>query len=147
MTRAISLTISSDPEQLAPVRHAVEKLASDLGFDSDAIAKIGLCVNEALANVIRHAYHGSTDQPMQINAEPTNVGLKIIIRDWGDGVNPDTLPPKPHDPLKPGGLGLICMREMMDEVIFEPQDKGMQLTMNKKRADRPDENHSVGAAA
>jgi anti-sigma regulatory factor (Ser/Thr protein kinase) len=95
-------------------------------------------VNEALANIMRHAYGGAKDRPIQINADPVDGSggnhIRIAIRDWGNGVNPASLPEKQYDPLTPGGLGLICMRKMMDETVYTPQpDGGMLVTMTKKR--------------
>ena len=61
----VRLRIESDPANLAPVRKAVESLAASGGFDSAACGEIALCVNEALANVMRHAYDGLTDRPIR----------------------------------------------------------------------------------
>src|SRR4051812_49335945 len=60
----IQLKITSDPANLAPVREAVEDLCERRGFDEIAVGEIGLCVNEALANVMRHAYDNATDRPI-----------------------------------------------------------------------------------
>lgn len=123
--------MKSDPAQIAPVRKAVERLAADAHFDDRSIGEIGLCVNEALANVIRHAYGGAHDKPIVINVQCHDGELMVTIRDWGNGVNPAQLPVKPHDPFQPGGLGLICLREMLTEVRYEPQSDGMLLVMKK----------------
>ena len=40
--------------------------------------------------------------------------------------------PKPKDPMCPGGLGLICLRQLLDVVKFDPQPDGMRLTLVKK---------------
>jgi serine/threonine-protein kinase RsbW len=133
----LRLKILSDPANLAAVRQAIESLCAEHGFEKQACDDIGLCVNEALANVIRHAYDGATDRPIEITAhllDPT--ALRIAIRDWGNGVDPMTLPhsSEKHDPLVPGGLGLICLQQMMDEVQFTPQaDGGMLLEMIRRR--------------
>ena len=109
-----------------------------MGFDETAVGEIGLVVNEALANVMRHAYGGAKDRPIQIDADPIDGNgsvIRIAIRDWGNGVNPTSLPEKEYDPLTPGGLGLICMRKLMDETSYTPQpDGGMLLTMTKSKA-------------
>jgi anti-sigma regulatory factor (Ser/Thr protein kinase) len=55
------------------------------------------------------------------------------LRDWGSGEDPSRRPEK-TDPLTPGGLGLVCMRRLMDELKFEPQKDGMILVMSKKKA-------------
>jgi anti-sigma regulatory factor (Ser/Thr protein kinase) len=132
----VRLNITSDPANLAPVRKAVEDLAGASGFDASAVGDIALCVNEALANVMRHAYGGATDRPIEVAAdvdERAGGAMRIRIRDWGNGVNPEELPHKPHDPLTPGGLGMICLRKMMDDVHFTPQPDGMLLEMSRRR--------------
>ncbi|MBC8108831.1 MAG: ATP-binding protein [Anaerolineae bacterium] len=144
----LTINLSTDPTLLGSARTAIEKLAATHKFDAQSCEEIGLVVNEALANVIRHAYGVGTDGPIQIDVIVLDGELTIKMRDWGKGVNPDKLPPSPAsiDPLKPGGLGLMCMRRMMDSVVFEPQPDGMLLTMKRKRAVR-DATPTVAAAS
>jgi serine/threonine-protein kinase RsbW len=129
----LRLKIMSDPTNLASVRQAIEGLCAGSGFGTKCCEEIGLCVNEALANVIRHAYEGATDKPVEVSAEIIDGSVQIAIRDWGNGVNPDHLPHPPHNPLKPGGLGLICLKQMMHQVLFTPQPDGMLLEMRRKK--------------
>lgn len=129
----LRLNITSDPANLADVRRAIEALCQRCGLDDKAVADVGLCVNEALANVIRHAYGGSAGHRIEVEVAGGRDGVQVRIRDWGNGINPASLPPKPRDPLRPGGLGLICLQEMMDTVQWEPQSDGMLLTMSKRR--------------
>jgi anti-sigma regulatory factor (Ser/Thr protein kinase) len=138
-TGAIQLKISSDPANLAPVRHAVETLCRNRGFNDTATGEVGLCLNEALANVMRHAYGGARDQPIEIVASCPGQVLTITVRDWGCGKDPATMPPRPHvqDPLKPGGVGMICLRKLMDQITYTPQSDGMLLTMTRHRNSSP----------
>lgn len=138
----LELNVSSDPANLAVVRHACEAFCAAGGLDDAAVGEVGLCVNEAMANVTRHAYGGATDRPVTVTADWVGAeqspqypagAVRVQIRDWGSGVNPAALPPKSPDPLQPGGLGLVCLRRMMDEVVFTPQPGGMLLTMVKKK--------------
>ena len=138
--------LSSDPANIAAVRRAIEELCCCKGgLDRDSAAEVGLCVNEALANIMRHAYGGAAGKPIEVTAQCQDDTLVVTIRDWGNGVNPDTLPPRPYDPLEPGGLGLICLRRMMTEVTYVPQRDGMLLIMKKRRASNG--NPAKGAAA
>lgn len=135
--QAIHLKVDSSPDHVEGVRLKCEALARELGFEEKEIGEIGLCVNEALANVIEHAYGFETGCPIEIWAEGIEGGMMVKIRDWGPGVDPSKLPEKEKDPLVPGGLGLICLREMMDSVEYAPQPKGdgggLILKMMKKR--------------
>jgi serine/threonine-protein kinase RsbW len=129
----LELKIDSDPATLASVRKAVETLAENGGFDEKSVGEIGLVVNEAMANIIRHAYQGEPGRPIAVQAECRPDQILIRLRDWGSGVNPTSLPLREHDPLTPGGLGLVCLRQLMDEVIFAPQPDGMLLTMSRRK--------------
>ena len=133
--KLLELKVPSHPANLGPVRKAIESYASEQGFDEKAVAEIGLVVNEAMANVIRHAYDNKFDQPIHVTATmESERELKIAIRDWGKGVDPSKLPPKQRDPLTPGGVGLICLKQWMDKVVFTPQpDGGMLATMIRRK--------------
>ena len=128
----LQLRITSDPANLADVRHAVEEFCTACGFGYLPRGEIVLCVNEAMANITRHAYHGATDRPIQLDAEFSDGTVRIRLRDWGCGEAPPSwLPPK--DPLQPGGVGMVCLRRLMDSVRYEPQPDGMLLILERKR--------------
>jgi anti-sigma regulatory factor (Ser/Thr protein kinase) len=127
----LRLRTTSDPANLAPVRHQIEGFCAACGFDEEARGEIGLCVNEALANVTRHAYRLAKDGVVQIDVAFADGMVKIGIRDWGTGRTPPVRPIR-RDPLQPGGVGMVCLRELMDNITFVPQPDGMLLTMERK---------------
>ena len=134
----VEAKFNSDAAHLAPVRTAIESLCAEAGFDAKATCEVGLVVNEAVANIIRHAYGSASDMPIHLRAELNGTGpesaIEITVRDWGSGKCPaDLAKHPPADPLTPGGLGLVCMHNMMDQVLFTPQPRGMLLTMRRKR--------------
>jgi anti-sigma regulatory factor (Ser/Thr protein kinase) len=128
----LELNINSDPANLRPVRKQIEALAEAGGLPREACEAVGLVINEALANVIRHGYNGATDQPIAISAEVADGQIRLQIRDWAKPFDPAYLPQAPRDHLKPGGLGLICMRKLMDEAEFVPLADGMLLKLVKR---------------
>ena len=115
------------------MRHAIEAFATQARFGDVAVGEIGLCVNEAIANIIRHAYRGQSDRPIELDAgfDPESSRLTIRIRDYGTGIQPGPLPHEKLDPMKPGGLGLICLGRLMDSIRFTPQNPGMLLELEK----------------
>lgn len=127
--------VISDTQNLAPVRKAIEQFCVDHGFGPTASGEIGLVVNEAMANVIRHAYAGASDGKIRVEAEFADCELRVMLRDWGNGAMPAGNAP-PRDPLAIGGIGMICLRQLMHDVRFTPQPDGMLLTMTRKR-DQP----------
>ena len=129
--RELRLRVTSDPANLAPVRHDLERFCADCGYDECSRGEIVLCVNEAMANITRHAYAGAHDRPVQIDAHFSDRTLRITIRDWGSGKTPPVMIPD-RDPLQPGGVGLICLRSLMDKIFYTPQPDGMLLTMERR---------------
>lgn len=125
------LRLTSDPAHLARVRHELEAFCKECGFADPALGEIVLCVNEALTNVTRHAYRGVTDQPIDLSVHFADGLLRIDLRDWGIGRKPDDRPGK-YDPLCPGGVGMLCLRALLDKLTFNPQPDGMILTMERK---------------
>lgn len=131
LPREWRLRITSDPANLAGVRHQLESFCQSCGFDETARGEIILCVNEALTNITRHAYHGAVDRPIELNAVFDQGLLRIQLRDWGTGKKPDLWRGE-RDPLCPGGIGMVCLRQLLDRIAFEPQPDGMILTMERK---------------
>ena len=127
------MRIESDPANLSAARKAVESFAIAGGLTEKASHDVGLCLNEALANVMRHAYGGRKDRPIVITAATDERELVVRVRDWGNGVDPNTLPRRPYNPLEPGGVGLICLQQWMDEVAYTPQPGGGMLTTLMRR--------------
>lgn len=132
-TPVLHLDLTSDPAQIAGTRKRIESFTTDAGFDERAVADVGLCVNEAIANVIRHAYNGATDKPITLHAEVVGDTLTLALRDWGNGRVPDLNPKDPTTPLRPGGLGLPCLKALLDELKYEKQPDGMLLRMSKRK--------------
>ena len=131
----VRLQIFSQPRFLAAVRALIGSMAQRLGFNEMQCGQISLAVDEALCNVITHGYKRRADGPVWINLwslETIPAGLKIVIEDLAAQVDPDTIQPRDLDDIRPGGLGVHIIREVMDEVRYERRDEqGMRLTMIK----------------
>ena len=131
------MLIQSDTANLAQVRVVVETLGTECGFDQKECAAMALAVDEALTNVIRHAYGGEPNKKIEIAIEQLNAtndqqGLRICIRDFGKTVDTSKIKGRELTDIRPGGLGVHIMREVMDEVVYErPESGGTLLRMTK----------------
>ncbi|MGA3065499.1 MAG: ATP-binding protein [Tepidisphaeraceae bacterium] len=129
---SVELKIDSDPANLREVRQRIEDFAQAAGMPKEGSDELGLVINEALANVIRHGYGGATDRPIVVTADLENGAVRITIRDWAKPFDPAAVPQKKTADVTPGGLGLLCMKKLMDEVRFSRLSDGMLLTMIKR---------------
>jgi serine/threonine-protein kinase RsbW len=130
----LKLELQSNPEALCLVRATVERAAEVMHFQDAETRAIVRSVDEALANVLRHAYGGRPGLPIEMSfrklqgGEPksTQGGIEILLSDKGVPLKPATLKSRPLDEIRPGGLGLHFIRESMDEVEFT-RKKGKNL--------------------
>lgn len=132
----VRIVISSTPAHLPVVRGAVERAAELLGFGPECAAKIMLSTDEALTNIIRHAYDEQHDRPIEIElsalSEAEARGIRICLRDYGRRADPEKIRSRDLADIRPGGLGVHIMSECMDDLEYRPAEGGgTVLTMTK----------------
>jgi serine/threonine-protein kinase RsbW len=117
----MSLTVPSEPHILCAVRNAITSLADATGLAPADGRSLARAVDEALANVIRHAYQSRRDQPIHITCRriddpvgESRIGLEITLVDYGPAFDPTQQVPRSLDEVRPGGLGLHFMREAVE---------------------------------
>jgi sigma-B regulation protein RsbU (phosphoserine phosphatase) len=121
------------PDDLGRIRTTLEGYLAASGFDEKERGRIVLAVDEALTNVIRHAY-GGQGGPADLHAHIERGTLQIVLRDKGCGRIPQ-IPEAAPTELKPGGLGLGILKEVMDAVRFESGADGGCILRMKKNLD------------
>jgi serine/threonine-protein kinase RsbW len=114
----------------------VTSYAKQAGLNEAETYAVQLAVDEASTNIIEHGYGQECPEMIDITCEVIENGLKIVIYDDAEPFNPESVPePEMNvslEELKPRGLGIYLIRQMMDEVHYEPtQDRGNTLTMIK----------------
>jgi serine/threonine-protein kinase RsbW len=120
------LVIPSQTRYLNLVTGLAKRAALVAGLDDAAAAKVSIAVDEAVTNVIIHAYHGEGDHSVELEIRFTARALEIHILHSGQGIQGDqVLIPDPKEYIKhprKGGLGLLLMSRFMDEVRFKADE-------------------------
>jgi anti-sigma regulatory factor (Ser/Thr protein kinase) len=120
----IRLTLPARAENVALVRHVVAALAESLALPPKVVEDIRLAVTEACTNVVRHAYIGSGEGPLDVEVMPDGGCLTIVVSDRGRGLQPN---PGSDGP----GLGLPLIAALADAVEIEhAPDAGSRLCMS-----------------
>ena len=118
----LKLTIPNDLSYLPIAQTCVRETAQKFGFEGAALVKIELAVEEAVTNVIQHAFDSTETSTFDIICERIPPGIRIRIKEKGLPFDPSILPQ--YDPSKlmeewaARGLGMHLMKESMDEVTF-----------------------------
>jgi len=122
----LKMELRSSPECLCVVRGAVEQLAERLGFPERERRAVVLAIDEALTNVIRHAYAGDPERPIEVSFRriralwggASREALEIVLVDRGRRIDRAKLHGRALEDERPGGRGLHLIRENMDAVEF-----------------------------
>ena len=139
MAFSLKLELPSHPQVLCVVRSAVQQLAIVAGFPEEDSRSITLAVDEALTNIIRHAYENRHDQEIELTCRllPADApgqdseGLEFVLMDHGRPVDPAELHGRPLGEVRPGGLGTHFIAQIMDQVHYEPLPGCNQLRLVK----------------
>lgn len=131
----VQIDLTSNPKYLASVRGMILSLTQTAGFDVVESGHIALAVDETLANIIRHGYQLQTDKPISVSIwllQDEEAGVKIVIEDEAVQIEPETIIGRDLDDIKPGGLGVHIINDVMCECTFEKRKtKGMRVTLKK----------------
>ncbi len=104
------------------------------GFSECECGQIALALDEALCNVIKHGYGGDEDRTIWICVVPQEEpsGIRIVVEDEGVRIDPSMIRSRPLDEIRPGGLGVYIIEQIMDHVVYEQRSNvGMRLIMEK----------------
>ena|SRR5208283_2421018 len=129
----IRLKIPSDPKYVSTVRVMIEDLARKNGFDQLKINDLKLAINEALANVIEHAYSGLKNKVIFLYIIVHTSLIEVIIKDFGKKLDVKTLRSRDLDDIKDDGLGVFLIKNMVDQVIYTSQSLGTELKLVKNK--------------
>jgi len=110
-----------------------------MSYTKEETNLIVLAIDEACTNIIRYAYKNCTDGEILVEVSKTDNQAIFKLHDYAKKISTDCIKIKPSSPLKPGGLGLTLISEIMDDVQFIDTDNcvGNILEMRK---DLPKEN-------
>jgi serine/threonine-protein kinase RsbW len=94
--------------------------------DEEGAWQLELAVNEAASNIMRHAYHGRTDQQIQVYADVFGDRIRFRLVHWGSAFEPTPAALPAFDGVREGGFGLYLIDQLVDEVRYAGDAHGRQ---------------------
>ena len=117
-----SLNLISSSDSLTVVEKKIDEVTKEANVNEDLYGNVLIAVTEGVNNAIHHGNKSNPEKKVEINIEVNSENqLVFMIKDEGDGFDPDALP-DPTDPAnieKPHGRGVFLMQQLSDEIEFE----------------------------
>jgi anti-sigma regulatory factor (Ser/Thr protein kinase) len=123
------------PNEMAylPIAMAIAReMAKKIGFDAPAISEIEVSVEEAVSNIMTHAYDVEENRAFDLVCERLPNGMKIVLREKGIPFDPNLVPRfQPGQDLaeaSTAGIGTFLMSSLMDACEFRNLGPGGKET-------------------
>jgi len=129
---ACRLTLGNEARSASLACALARAFAAQLGFGESELGAIELGLEEAVSNVVRHAWPADERHDFDVLLQATPLGLDILIRDQGQPFDPSRVPD--YDPAAApdtqmhAGLGMHLIRQAFDEVEYRNLGRGGKET-------------------
>ena len=138
MDTAHVLRVDAHVENLSTIRRFIDDTAAALGVSPDTTLDMVQAVDEAVTNLIVHAYRGAPGL-IEIDVRCENGDFVVYLRDQSPPFDPNTVPPPdlsvPLAKRRLGGLGVHLMRQFTDRMLYHTTPEGInELKLVKRLA-------------
>ena len=117
------LHVEATVENLRKVSEFVRDIGRQLRLTEEALFDFDLAVEEASANIVRHAYRPGQAGDILLRVETTDDVVRITLTDWGLPFDPERVTPfdvrATVKTRTEGGTGLRLIHSLMDHVVRE----------------------------
>lgn len=126
------IDILSEITNIRKIENVIDDLSSELKINRDDYGKILVATLEAVNNAIIHGNKTDKSKYVKVVFDLKETCLAITVEDEGSGFNPGIIP----DPTSPGnieklhGRGVYLMRNLADNIEFNPNGNLVKMTFN-----------------
>ena len=135
------IMVDADLSQLAKVYAFIEKQFAECGFDSEALAEIGIIADEICSNIVLYAYPVDKGKlTTEFSFNPATEEASLVFIDNGIPFNPLNTPVPDFENAearKEGGLGIFLVRKLSDRLEYKYTKTQNILKIIKKRRNAP----------
>ena len=115
------LRVKATLENLRKVSDFVRDIGQQLRLSEEALFDFDLAVEEASANIVRHAYRPGQAGDLMLRVETADDMVCISLTDWGLPFDPESVTPfdvrATVETRTEGGTGLQLIHSLMDDVV------------------------------
>jgi len=129
----IHLSIISHPENLKNIRKVMKDVMSKTDLSKKDSGCVILAIDEACSNIIKHGYKNDYHQKINLTIILKKNLLTVSILDNGIRFDKNSIETRDIDEIKPGGLGIYIINQVMDRVEYARTSEGFnKIKMVKK---------------
>jgi anti-sigma regulatory factor (Ser/Thr protein kinase) len=129
-----TLLLDNEPFEVSRAATWLDTLLTDAGLSPRAIASLQVALEEVLSNILGHGYTEAGSHKIEVRVAVDSTAVTLEFFDDGIPFDPTQHEVSSADSnvgTRPGGLGLLFVRRLMDDLAFERVDDRNHLTLRK----------------
>ena len=133
---SIAIELHKDHSELQVLVEQLEQFGKRHGLDAGVVSAMTLALEEAVTNVIDYAFDADDAAMIRVEITHDNGGLTAVVEDNGRAFDPlQAAAPDTTAPLEEreiGGLGIVLIRKLMDDVRYARKGSTNVLMLRKR---------------
>lgn len=133
MTEAHTMTVDSRLEEIPRLARWVNETLRDPAFQERLIFDIQVCLEEAIANIVLHAFKGEAGHPIQITMAVGTNDVRLDVQDSGPPFDPrevaELTPAASLAEMTIGGTGILLIRGLSQNIDYVRVDNVNRLSL------------------
>ncbi len=128
-----TLVISSNQNELFKVENLSNRISKKVSLSEGKSDNLAIVLTELVNNAILHGNKSQPHKTVTITVTYFKSYVKVSVKDQGNGFNPSQLkdPRDPENLWKEGGRGIFLVKNLVDEVEFNPSKEGMEIIVTE----------------
>lgn len=132
------LTIKNQLPELEKLAEFIDSLAVEWQLEDETRFHLNMVLEEVVSNIIFYGYDDKNQEDtIGFDLEKNGESVVITVTDRAKSFNPLQVPlpddlDKPLEERKVGGLGILFIRTLMDDISYERAEGKNILTLTKK---------------
>jgi len=124
--QSASITVTNALTEVSRVAALLDAFAAAHGVPQGALNDVQVAVDEAVSNIVRHAFPGGGAHLIRVDLSLVPGRLTIRLEDDGVPFDPTAAVVAPSagglDERPVGGLGLLFMRTLLDDMVYRREE-------------------------
>ncbi|WP_300463995.1 ATP-binding protein [Desulfobacula sp.] len=133
----IFFSVRSHPRNLKRIRRVITDALSKTDLSKKESTNIILAVDEACSNIIKHSYKNDHNRTIDLTIRQETHRIIISVLDDGIQFDIDSIEARKMDEIKPGGLGIYIIQQVMDTVEYSHTPEGFNKIKMVKQIPAP----------
>lgn len=124
---------------VARVTGALDAFCAAEHLPDDATWRLRVALDEIVANIVAHGVAGETAPAIDVSFRLEAGGIEVVVADDGPAFDPLARPAPdltlPLESRQPGGLGIVLVTSLMDDVRYERTTRNVLTMWTRIRPD------------